>query len=204
MYIASVREVGKIRLIGGRPALDFANSIYDWHSPMREDFIATPERYIAWCRRTKLLTTAEARRIDADHNFPSLLRDLRKFREALYSVFVATIENRRAPDTVVQVLDSWIHNAWRGQTVDVSASQALRWKPASIDNRLPLRKIALSALDVLQNAAPRQLKKCATHGACGWLFLDESKNNSRQWCSMQTCGSVNKMRRYRRRLSTQE
>jgi predicted RNA-binding Zn ribbon-like protein len=31
------------------------------------------------------------------------------------------------------------------------------------------------------------------------LFLDISKNSRRQWCDMQTCGNLAKVRRFRRR-----
>ncbi|WP_344746998.1 CGNR zinc finger domain-containing protein [Streptosporangium vulgare] len=32
--------------------------------------------------------------------------------------------------------------------------------------------------------------------SCYWLFLDTSKNGRRRWCSMTTCGSRDKARRY--------
>jgi len=44
----------------------------------------------------------------------------------------------------------------------------------------------------------RRLKVCADD-TCAFAFYDESRNGSRAWCSMQTCGNRNKARRYRRR-----
>jgi predicted RNA-binding Zn ribbon-like protein len=35
--------------------------------------------------------------------------------------------------------------------------------------------------------------------ACGTAFADESRNRSRRWCNMGTCGSQAKMRAYRAR-----
>ncbi|WP_189611642.1 CGNR zinc finger domain-containing protein [Saccharospirillum salsuginis] len=32
-----------------------------------------------------------------------------------------------------------------------------------------------------------------------WLFLDLSKNRSRDWCSMANCGNAAKVRRFRQR-----
>jgi hypothetical protein len=46
-----------------------------------------------------------------------------------------------------------------------------------------------------------RLSHCA-NPSCGWLFIDESKNHSRVWCDMDTCGSRAKMTRYRRRLAS--
>ena len=34
---------------------------------------------------------------------------------------------------------------------------------------------------------------------CGWAFYDESKNGSKKWCDMASCGTRSKMRAYRER-----
>ena len=31
---------------------------------------------------------------------------------------------------------------------------------------------------------------------CGWVFLDETKNRRRRWCSMKDCGNRAKARRH--------
>jgi predicted RNA-binding Zn ribbon-like protein len=64
------------------------------------------------------------------------------------------------------------------------------------DSLLRLR-IVEAAVALLVSDAMRRVKACPT---CGWLFLDVSKNRSRRWCSMDTCGAVAKARRYYRRL----
>ncbi len=46
-----------------------------------------------------------------------------------------------------------------------------------------------------------RLQRCASP-TCRWLFLDRSKNHSRVWCEMASCGSRAKMRRYRDRRAT--
>jgi predicted RNA-binding Zn ribbon-like protein len=38
--------------------------------------------------------------------------------------------------------------------------------------------------------------------SCGWLFLDTSRNRSRQWCDMRDCGNLAKVRRFRERQKT--
>jgi predicted RNA-binding Zn ribbon-like protein len=72
------------------------------------------------------------------------------------------------------------------------------WPAGALDARLPLKRIALSALEVLKGAQPHRLKRCAAADSCGWLFYDDSKGGRRRWCSMQACGTVEKMRRFRR------
>ena len=73
----------------------------------------------------------------------------------------------------------------------------MAWRPDAVDALLPLKRIALDALDIVRGMPRERLKECASDRGCGWLFLDETKNNSRRWCSMDTCGTQEKMRRCR-------
>jgi predicted RNA-binding Zn ribbon-like protein len=45
-----------------------------------------------------------------------------------------------------------------------------------------------------------RLKVCADDG-CRWAFYDQSRNRSRSWCNMASCGNRAKARSYRRRHS---
>jgi len=57
-----------------------------------------------------------------------------------------------------------------------------------------------SAVDLVRAVELRQLRACPVDdGGCGFLFLDRSRNHSRQWCTMQDCGNVSKVRRFRQR-----
>jgi predicted RNA-binding Zn ribbon-like protein len=58
---------------------------------------------------------------------------------------------------------------------------------------------ARSALRLICEPNPERMKIC---GNCGWLFLDRSKNRSRNWCDMAVCGNrVKASRHYKRKKS---
>jgi predicted RNA-binding Zn ribbon-like protein len=59
--------------------------------------------------------------------------------------------------------------------------------------------IADSAAEMLTTSDLSRLKQCPGDD-CGWLFEDTSKNRRRQWCDMQDCGNLAKVRRFRSRL----
>jgi predicted RNA-binding Zn ribbon-like protein len=40
----------------------------------------------------------------------------------------------------------------------------------------------------------RLLRRCKICPDCEWLFLDQSKNQSRMWCDMAVCGNRAKAR----------
>ncbi len=57
------------------------------------------------------------------------------------------------------------------------------------------RAIADSAAELVLTTERTRIKTC--HGErCGWLFLDESPNNRRRWCSMADCGNRAKAKRH--------
>jgi predicted RNA-binding Zn ribbon-like protein len=59
------------------------------------------------------------------------------------------------------------------------------------------RLLAIVAEARVEGEWPR-LKACA-EDTCEWAFYDKSKNRSKKWCSMETCGNVAKARAYRKR-----
>lgn len=55
--------------------------------------------------------------------------------------------------------------------------------------------VALSTARLLTGDALKRLRVCANN-ECQWLFLDRSKNRSRRWCEMSSCGNKMKARRH--------
>ena len=53
--------------------------------------------------------------------------------------------------------------------------------------------VAHAAAVLLTSGNLDRLKLCA---GCYWVFLDASRNRSRRWCTMEVCGTDEKMRRY--------
>jgi predicted RNA-binding Zn ribbon-like protein len=61
-----------------------------------------------------------------------------------------------------------------------------------------LARLAAAIMDAVAAGTWPRLKVCQ-EGTCRWAFLDTSKNRSRSWCSMRTCGNRTKTRAYRAR-----
>ncbi|WP_269933447.1 CGNR zinc finger domain-containing protein [Aminobacter sp. HY435] len=53
--------------------------------------------------------------------------------------------------------------------------------------------LAVSALSLLASGTISRLRICPN---CRWLFLDRSRNGSRQWCDMAVCGNRQKAKRH--------
>jgi predicted RNA-binding Zn ribbon-like protein len=62
-----------------------------------------------------------------------------------------------------------------------------------------LAPIARAAADMLVDDAELSRVRICAADDCDWLFLDTTKNRSRQWCSMASCGNRAKARRHYQR-----
>lgn len=192
---AEARPVDAVRLEGGRRCLDFLNTIHDRSAAVPEDYFCTPARYLGWCVRVGLLSERQAARLRADER---TLVEVRALRAALHAIFSARIDGRPVGRAAAGCFDAWLHRAWARRAFDPAVPGLLGWQPAAPDALRPLEQLALESLELLQTAKPRRLRRCAAADGCGWLFYDETRNGSRRWCSMETCGTLQKMRRYRR------
>ncbi|HEV8632686.1 MAG TPA: CGNR zinc finger domain-containing protein [Chloroflexota bacterium] len=83
-------------------------------------------------------------------------------------------------------------------------TRAFGWMWDGSASRLdaPLWPLARQAAELLVAPERERVRECAA-GDCHWLFLDTSKNRSRRWCDMKSCGNRAKVRSfYRRKRAT--
>ena len=64
-----------------------------------------------------------------------------------------------------------------------------------------LGAVLLAAARLADAGAWPRVKLCASE-TCRWAFVDESRNRSRAWCSMQVCGNRAKARTFRARAKS--
>lgn len=194
----SPRPIAAIRLDGGRLCLDFVNTIHDLYAADVEDYVHQPERFIEWCVRAGALRSDEhITALKGGGQRASLMRKVRGLRHQLHALLSSRVDGARPTGEAVQCLDQWLHRAWASQLL--GSDGQMHWRDDARDAQLPLKRIALDALDLLGDPSASRLRRCANTTSCGWLFLDTSKNQRRRWCAMETCGTLDKMQRYRHR-----
>ncbi|HMI18965.1 MAG TPA: CGNR zinc finger domain-containing protein [Sphingomonas sp.] len=194
------RPISAIRLDGGRLCIDFVNTIHDRSAVVAEDYLATPERYAEWARRTGAVGADEEVRLPRSRDARAgLMADMRILRDAIYRLLIATLDGTALPADALRTANAWLLEARKGQALAGDGQLILRADPG--DAYLPLKRIALDLVDTLAQAHAGQfrLARCANQTSCGWLFADTSKNGRRRWCAMETCGVASKMATLRRR-----
>lgn len=196
-HLLTPRPVAAVRLDGGRLCLDFVNTIHDRYAADMEDYVQDPQRFLAWSARAGALFPDDGVRVPGTtQKRAALMREVATLREHLHALFAARVDSLVPPAEAVRGLDRWLHLAWVGQSF--GADGHMHWRADARDSSLPLKRIALDALDLLGSPSVARLRRCANTTSCGWLFLDTTKNQRRRWCAMETCGTAEKMQRYRR------
>jgi predicted RNA-binding Zn ribbon-like protein len=100
-----------------------------------------------------------------------------------------------APPGDLSTLDEYASGApVRRRIVD----GALLLEPVRRDWSWAISEIAASFVELVAGGDPSRVKVCANHD-CQWSFYDESKNRSRRWCGAASCGTADKVRRFRAR-----
>ena len=201
-------DLHELRLVGGRPCLDFCNTLDPRESPRPRDFLPSYGDLVAWAERAGLVAAAEARSLVAEARTRpaaagAVFEEALVLREALFRVFSSVAARELVDAADLEILNGVLQRAGaRARLTGSGPGFAWSW---SGDGELerPLWLVARSAAELLTSDELERLRKCAGR-LCGWLFLDASKNRSRRWCSMESCGSRAKMRRLyaRRRAAT--
>ncbi len=189
--------------VGGHPALDFVNTVHAWdgHEPGRE-YLHDFNDLVRWHQMADLIGPRGTRALTAGNTRAeaAALREAIHLRAALHGVFAAVARNEPLPQAALDTLNETIRKtaAWRRLTAD-KGQVACGWNFSGAPPAAILGPVAWRAAELLEHGALDRIKECPFDEGCGWLFLDHSKNRSRTWCSMKTCGNLAKARRFRER-----
>lgn len=190
------------RLIGGVLCLDFVNTVDPRHAPGRREYLGSYPALVTWGQRAAAIDTAEAERLlDMAAKQPDEARRVAQraitLREALYPVFAHAASGQPPAHEDLDSLNGELTRAMAQLRVSWTPSGfTWEWEHARPMLDRVLWPVAQSAADLLVRGPLGRVRECPGAGNCGWLFLDLSKNASRRWCEMRSCGNRDKARRH--------
>ncbi len=194
----------------GAPCLSFANTL-DWHASAQP--VETLHDYgdlVSWAQQihllsptagADLLTLAEQQRADATRVYSTAIA----LREAIYRTFRAINPVTAALPTDLALINQH-YRAATNQLELVTSDNTFCWRWSTLCAALdaPLWPVAWSTVELLTSPWLARVKICEDVRGCGFLFIDTSKNRSRRWCSMESCGNRAKVQRHRARRSASD
>lgn len=210
--MSTIDEIDKLELLRERLCLDFTNTTGNYAHRRNNDFLTSYERLAAWARYVDILTDEEAQHLLglAEQNPDEAERVFQEavaLRETLYHILKAEAHKSDPSDSDMQTF-------LKALTAGLPHMRMVRchegdyvweWAGNPDDLARVLWPVAWDAAELLKSDDLLDLRQCAAE-TCDWLFLDTSKNHSRRWCDMKSCGNRAKARTHyqRERATTSE
>ena len=188
-------------LSGNWLCLDFTHTLDDRHSDHPKEILKSYGDLVSWGQYAQLLTDDEAQRLVAEAarrpaEASATLQRIITLREAIYRIFLAIVEDAAPAEADLITLNAVLSEAMSHACIMPKAGGFV-WEWADEEKALDrmLWQVARSAADLLTSEQLGDVRACADED-CKWLFLDTSKNHSRRWCDMKSCGNRAKARRH--------
>jgi predicted RNA-binding Zn ribbon-like protein len=205
--VESVIQTRIFELTGGRLCLDFTNTVEDRPSDHPHELLKNYSDLVSWSRQAQVLTEQEAQRLLEEAarrpaEASSVLAQATALREAIYRIFTALAEDASPEEDDLVSLNAAIAVAMtHARLVPKVDGFAWDWDSDGRDLDHMLWPVVRSAADLLASDELHDVRVCASE-TCSWLFFDTSKNHSRRWCDMKSCGNRAKARRFYGRKKT--
>ena len=196
------------RYLAGDPSLDLVNTV-DWTpaGPAHERLVDYPA-LVTWAEGAGLLDAADSarlirrsasRRAEATRAHAEALR----LRELIRGVSLGVIRGTVEP-ALLDRLNGVVRSALNHRRLEPAPRRGnalLSWKWLSQGEALeaPLWPAVLAAATLLTSPDAERIRVCEGP-ACGWMYVDRSRNGLRRWCAMDMCGGREKARRHYARV----
>lgn len=195
--------IASLRLVGGHPGLDFANTVMGRLTVKPIDLLSDFDALMLWSCHAGVIDESECDACVAaaarSGSASTVFRRALVLREALYELFSARAQNEPLAEASLGALNREIDRgaqAWRL----ARAGRRVRWQWPPDDPALSLARVSAAAADLLTDELAPRVRRCAgMDRGCAWLFVDTSRGGTRRWCSMDACGNRAKARAHYRR-----
>jgi len=191
----------RFAFLGGDPSVDFVNTVEEWLSENPADKLKSYGDLLDWSQQagivgSELISPLRKAASECEQDSERVLQKARLFRGRMYRILAAAAvgdppDSKDLDAITVLARKAAAHSrlersdggfAW---VLDEAKGCELDW---------PLWELARSAVALLTSKSLEHVRQCADD-TCGWLFIDRSRNHSRRWCDMSSCGNRAKARR---------
>lgn len=186
--------------------IHFVNTISRHDGLFENDRLSDFDGFLAWTDQAKLFSKAEVRRWgkwSQTHGSEArrFLASVIQFREYLFDLFSKSAAAQRIGQSKLADLNTMLGTSALQRTLEVNDDGVIEACDCGDGLMAPLRKVALSAADVLLDGSWRKVI-CCDRDECDWLAVDTSRNHSRRYCSSSGCGNLARATRHYRRHKT--
>jgi predicted RNA-binding Zn ribbon-like protein len=203
-------EDGEIFEVGSEPlCLEFVNTVSARKGRFPYEWLPNYANLAAWGHQAGLLNADQVMKLlrQAQNDPPAAQNVWRRaldLRDAIYRLVSAHAAGQPVQMEDLAALNSEIPAAYQHlQLTPEKDGLAWRWPdaPDALDGFL--WPVVRSAAELLTSPDLERAGECH-NPTCGWLYLDTSKNHSRRWCDMSSCGNTAKAHSFYQRKRQQK
>jgi len=199
--VSEASSPAKFGFIGGDPSIDFVNTVDDRLAESPSDRLASYDDLLDWTElaglvRSEALTSLREAASEREQNALRVLRRARSFRERLYRILAATAAGSPPATKDLDGITTLARKAAARSRLE-RRGNGFTWildEAKGYELDWPLWELARAAVALLTSESLKHVRQCADE-TCGWMFIDRSRNHSRRWCDMSSCGNRAKARR---------
>ena len=189
----------------GRLPLDFANTA-EWHESSQPlEMLETYPDLVAWSEDAQLLSKSEANSLlvnveAAPKDATKALEKAVAIRDVIYRIFTAIAAGGTPTEGDLSEFNQALTTGLEKTKISAT-SNGFEWTWEKSDQAFDqmLWPILRSTAELLTSQDIKKVGQCADDRGCGYLFYDTSRNHSRRWCSMDSCGNRAKAQRHYQR-----
>ncbi|HEV2655068.1 MAG TPA: ABATE domain-containing protein [Ktedonobacteraceae bacterium] len=187
--------------VGNNICLDFVNTVLDRVDNTGRDDFTSYDDLVAWSRLAGTVTAGEAEQLLArarqhPEEAKRIYKRATEQREIIYRIFAAVAQERDPAPADLARLSELFADAMSRACITLHDNTFIwDWTQKETTLESLLWPVIRAAAELLTSADLHLARQCAATD-CTWLFLDTSKNHSRRWCDMKSCGNRTKVSKH--------
>lgn len=184
--------------------LSFANAFDIHENGKHEEMFKEYSDLVEWAQILKVIDRPLAQLLlhGANQNPEdafAVLQSAWVLRKAIYNIFTSIAHHKSPEPGDLNILNVALSDTLVHYRIELNKEGFIwGWNNTPALDQM-IWYVIRDTADLLTGDSLNRIGQCTNVTGCGWLFLDTSRNRSRRWCSMETCGNRAKaMRHYQR------
>jgi len=189
----------------GKLPLDFANTAEFHASDNPDEMLETFSDLMSWAVEADLLSgivgqdLLEKAKLEPQEASKALQKAI-ELREVIFRIISAIAEGAEPYKNDISDFNLALADALKKTQISPTVDGfEWTWRSNEKSFEKMLWPILRETADLLTSKDIGRVGRCADDRGCGYLFFDTSRNHSRRWCSMESCGNRAKAKRHYQR-----
>jgi len=168
------------------------NTIHDRHEEPLRNLLHNYLDLVTWVYFADAINNSQKERLlhagwENESKANQIYDDSLQLRESFYNFIVNMMNRDEISPANMQLINQWLSKAFSNmELTQLNNHFLLDWNEESFGLESVLWPIIRAFADLVTSEDINNIKQCSN---CGYLFVDNSKNKSRRWCSMEICGN---------------